>query len=205
VAVFVAGDGGGGADIGARSHFGHEHGALHEGVQILGGEAGDVAVDEVPGAESVDDARSRVGHRDGAVEAELGLGEEEGESIFSGVREGARPAERGAMRDGGKGEIGEADALHFTISGVVVNGLDIAAVSVAVEQDGWVLVGYGGQIVESAAGQGAEAGIIRAKVLEQIGIEAEAESRNEVGIVIEEVKSAVVAGQKGGGGAGVGP
>ena len=66
------------------------------------------------------------------------------------------PERAAAMAHGVKLKVTEGDAFHLAIGGVIVDPVFVAAEAIARMENRWVLVRDPRQLVEPAAGQGAE-------------------------------------------------
>ncbi|MCY1223299.1 hypothetical protein D9M72_354200 [compost metagenome] len=193
---------GGGSHVGAGALLGHEHRALVQVFEHLRGQVGQEFLDQRRIAELAQRARQRVGHRQRAAQAELGLHEQIGERILRRWRHGLVPAEHAAaVRGGGQPEFGEGDALHFHVGGMLVDALRVDAAAGAVAQRRGVLVGHGSQFIEHAASQRAHAFQVRQQVVEQVRGQVERQQRTQFGVGGEQAAALAVGHRMGGGGA----
>ncbi|MCY1234097.1 hypothetical protein D9M72_466690 [compost metagenome] len=173
--------GGGGGDVGAGALLGHEHRALVKIVKDLGGQVGQKAPDQRRVAELAQRARQRVGHRQRAAQAELGLHKQICECILSCWRHGLVPAQHAApVRRRRQAEFGKGHALHLHIGRMLVDALRIDARASAVGEFGGMAVGHAGQFVEHTAGQRTHALQVRQQVVEQVGWQVERQQRAQV-------------------------
>ncbi len=149
--------GDGGADVGAGGPFGHEHRALDLMLEVVGGQAGQVAFDQCGVGEVADRAGQCIGHADRAQQAELGLGEQVLDGVLRGVRHRMIEAEGRAVRHRRHGKLAVADPLHLGIGRMLFDPLSVAALAIARMQGRRVAVGAVRQLVKPPAYQISEA------------------------------------------------
>ncbi len=117
-----------------------------------------------------------VGDADRAHQPELGLHEQVLQRVFGDRRQRAIHAERaGAMAHGVELEVAERDRFHVAVGGMIVDPVLVAAEAVARLQHRRVLVGGSGELVEPAAGKGAEAVEVGLEPAKVIGLQIEPE------------------------------
>ena len=100
-------------------------------------------------------------------------------------------------------EIGEGDRFHLAIGGVVLDPVFVAAVAVARMQHRRVAVGDAGKLVEPAAGEAAEAGVVGGEGVPRLRGQVDGEQVLQRAVLGVEVLAGAVGGDGGGGRVGV--
>ncbi|MDH6591738.1 hypothetical protein M2165_001627 [Variovorax sp. TBS-050B] len=184
---------GGGRDVGTRGLLGHEHRALGQFIEVERGQARQVLGDQVRAAELLQRARERIGHRDRAAQAELGLHEEIGQHVLDQRRHAALPAQRVlAVRDRGQPELAQREALHLDVGRVLDDLLLVEPGARALAQHRRMAVGRAGELVEQAAREAAQALEVRLHVAQQVGRQVEREQLAEARVGGEQVLAVAV-------------
>ena len=112
----------GGTDVRAGALFGHEHGALAQGIEILAGDLRQHPFDQRRVAELAQRARQRVGHADRAAQAEFSLYEQVAERVLGGGGHRLGPAQHAAaMRQRRQAEFAVGQAFQLDIGGMLVD------------------------------------------------------------------------------------
>ena len=152
------GDGGHRAYVGSCALFGDEHGALGQGIHVGRGQPRQVARDQFRCAEFAQRARERIGHAQGATQAEFGLHEQIGQRVFRQRRQRLRPAEHaGSMRHRGQAEFTVGQAFHFHVGRMLLQPFSVEAAPVAVMQHRRILVRCARKLIERIAREYAQA------------------------------------------------
>ena len=184
LAVVRAGQGDRGRDVRACALLGHEHGALRQRVQVLGGQVGQVALHQFRPTVLAQGAGERIGHRQRAAQSELGLHKQVGQRVFDGGRHGLVPAQHtGAVRHGRQAELAECQPLHFHIVRVFEDALGIDAGARAVLQRGRVQVCAVRQPVQFTASQLAQPVQVGLQMGHQFGRQVQRQQAREFGVV----------------------
>ncbi len=184
---------GGGGHIGAGALFGHEHRALMKIVEALRRQPRQVLGDQCRAAELAQRARQRIGHRQRAAKAELGLHEQVGQGVLGRRRQRVGPAEHAAaVRHRRQAVLAEGDALHRHIVGVLDDALQVQARAGTVFQFGRVPVGAGGERIQHPARQAAQALQMGAQVLQQRRLQVQRQQRAQAGVGVEQVAALCV-------------
>ncbi|MNQ69238.1 hypothetical protein D3C85_838230 [compost metagenome] len=190
----------GGADVRPRALFRHEHGALAQRVEILGGDLWQHALDQRGVAELAQGARQRVRHADRAAQAEFGLHEQVAERVLGGGRHGLGPAQHAApVRQRGQAKFAVCQPLELYIGRMLVDPGLVGAGAAAHGQGGRMLVRGGGQLVHDAARQLAQPFQMGQQVGVQRGGQVALAERGRVRVGVEQVQAT---GIRNGGGVG---
>ena len=194
-AVLVAGDGLDRADIGPAGLLGHELRAFPQRGKVGRQHLGQQVILQRVAAELADQVDRGVGDADRAHQAELALHEQVLEGVFGDRRQRAVHAQHAAaMGHGVELEVAERDLLHLAIGGVVFDPVLVAAEAVARMQDGRVAVGDARQFVQPAAGELAEALVVRRQPVEHVRRQIDRQQVAQSRIGGEEIHAGTVGG-----------
>ena len=184
---------GGGRHIAAGALLGHEHRALQQLVKVLRGQPRQVLGHQRGRSELAQRAGERIGHRQRAAQAELGLHEQVGQRVLGGRGHGRGPVQHTApVRQRRQPVAAEGHALQLHIGRVLQHRLLVQAGAGAVLQRGRVVVGGVGQAVQHAAGQRPQLLQVGLQVLQQVGRQVQRQEPGQVGVAVVQVHAVLV-------------